>query len=74
MKKLAGVKKIASAVLMAVRDTESSMLAFDRDDMKLEILPPGHEATRIMPRPIIGEIQFPIEIASRKVKAGNRIS
>ena len=72
--KLNGVIRTARAVEMAVRLTESSTLAFAREDMKLEILPPGQEATRIMPRPIMGEIHQLREMARRQVKAGSRTS
>ena len=65
---------MARAVEMAVRLTDSSMFAFARDDMKLEMLPPGQEATRIMPRPIMGEIHQLRRMASRQVKAGSRTS
>ena len=65
---------MARAVLMAVRDTDNSTFALDSDDMKLEMLPPGQEATRIMPSPIIGEIQLPSRQARQKVKAGSRTS
>ncbi len=57
---------------MAVRLTESSTLALAREDMKLEMFPPGQDATRIMPRPIIGEIHRLMRMASRQVKAGSR--
>ena len=43
-------------VVIAVTETESMMLPFDNDDRKLEILPPGHDATNIIPRAIIGVI------------------
>ena len=38
--------------------------------MKFEILPPGQEATRIIPKAIIGDMRSPRAIARRKVKAG----
>ena len=59
---------------MAVRETDNSMLAFESEDRKLEMFPPGQEATRIIPKPIIGEIQLPIRTASRNVNAGSRTS
>ena len=40
--------------------------------MKLEMLPPGQAATRIIPRPIIGEIHPVRRTARRQVKAGRR--
>ena len=65
---------MARAVLTAVRLTESSTLALDSELMKLEMLPPGQEATRIMPRAIVQLIQRPNSRASRKVSSGNRTS
>ena len=56
---------------MAVRETESSILAFEIEEMKFEILPPGQEATRIIPKAIIGDMRSPRAIARRKVKAGS---
>ena len=50
------------------------MLAFPSEDMKLEMFPPGQAATRIIPRPIMGEIQPVSRMASRQVNAGSRIS
>ena len=72
--KLRGVVKMHAAVLSAVSDTESSVLPLQRDVMKLDILPPGQAATRIIPRAIIGEIQFLNVIVKRKVNAGRRMS
>jgi hypothetical protein len=63
-----------AAVLNAVRDTESSVLPRDSDVMKLEMFPPGQEATRIIPNAIIGDIQFLNVIVRRNVSAGSRMS
>ena len=52
--KLNGVMNTASPVDMAVSVTDSSVLARDSDDMKLEMLPPGQAATSIMPMATIG--------------------
>ena len=72
--KLSGVVKIHAAVLKAVSDTDSSVLPRESEVMKLEMFPPGHDATRIIPSAIIGESQFLKVIVSRKVSAGKRIS
>ena len=56
MAKLAGVKMGDTNVVIAVSVTESSVLALDNCDMKLEILPPGHAATKIIPIATIGVI------------------
>ena len=74
IQKLNGVISTASAVEMAVSDTESSMLALPSEDIKLEMLPPGQAATRIIPSPIIGEIHFDIRMARPQVNAGSRTS
>ena len=42
--------------------------------MKLEMLPPGQEATRIMPSAMVQLIQWPKARASRKVSSGSRMS
>ena len=62
-----------AAVLNAVRDTESSVLPRESEVMKLEMFPPGQDATRIIPRAIIGDIQFLNVMVRRKVNAGRRI-
>ena len=72
--KLKGVSTTASAVEMAVSETDSSTLALASELMKLEMLPPGQEATRIMPRPIMGEIHPVSAMASRQVNAGRSTS
>ena len=72
--KLNGVRKTARAVEMAVRLTESSMLALPRELMKLEMLPPGQAATRIIPMAIMGEIQPVSRMARPQVKAGSSTS
>jgi hypothetical protein len=45
---------MAATVEMAVSVTDSATLPFAFIDMKLEMLPPGHEATRIIPRAMLG--------------------
>ena len=63
-----------AAVLKAVSETESSEFPLERDVMKFEMFPPGHDATRIMPNAIIGEIQCPNTIVSSNVSAGRSTS
>lgn len=64
---------IASAVLMAVRLTDSSTFAFESELMKLEMFPPGQEATSIIPMAMVQDIDEPSASASRKVNSGSRI-
>ncbi len=64
----------ARAVEMAVRLTESSILAFPRELMKLEMFPPGQAATRIIPMAIMGEIHPVMRIARPQVNAGSSTS
>ena len=62
--------KGAKAVVMAVIETDNSIFPFESDETKLEIFPPGHEATKIIPNAIIGVMKgFRIR-AMRKVTAG----
>ena len=68
--KLSGVVNTHAAVLMAVSETESSVLPLDNEVMKFDMLPPGHAATRIIPSAIIGDIQFLNVIVRRNVSAG----
>ena len=70
MRKLIGVTNDAKAVVSAVSETESSTLPFDNDVIKLEILPPGHDATKIIPMATIGVINGLRTIAKRQVTAG----
>ena len=72
--KLRGVVITHAAVLNAVSETDSSELPLDREVMKFEMLPPGHEATRIIPNAIIGEIQCPHIMMRINVSAGRRTS
>ena len=60
----------AAAVEIAVKETESSIFPFEREEIKLEIFPPGHDATRIIPRAIIGVIRGFNAKARRKVTNG----
>ena len=65
-----GVIKGAIAVVAAVSDTDNSMLPFDSEERKLDMFPPGQEATNIMPRAIIGVMKGLRINATRKVIAG----
>ena len=69
--KFAGVINGAAMVVMAVIDTDNSMLPFENADIKFEILPPGHDATRIIPMATIGVMIGLRMMASRQVMAGN---
>ena len=69
-KKLNGVTSGANAVVTAVIEIESSMLPFDSEEMKFEMLPPGQDATRIIPSAIIGVIQGLNANAMANVTAG----
>ena len=70
--KLIGVVKMQAAVFTAVSETESSEFPRDKDVIKFETLPPGHDATRIIPNAIIGEMKSPHAIIRRSVSAGRR--
>ena len=72
--KLIGVVKMQAAVLNAVSETESSVLPLERLVMKFDMLPPGHDATRSIPRAIIGLIHPSNVIVRRNVSAGRSIS
>ena len=63
--------KGAKAVVIAVIETDNSILPFESDDTKFEMLPPGHEATKIIPNAIIGVITGLSISAIRNVTAGN---
>ena len=55
-KKLNGVTSGAKAVVTAVIEIDNSVLPFESDEIKFEMLPPGHDATKIIPNAIIGVI------------------
>ena len=65
-----GVTSGAKAVVIAVRDTESSTFPLESDDMKLEMFPPGQDATRIIPNAIMGVITGERIRATANVTAG----
>ena len=60
----------AKAVVMAVIDTDNSILPLEREDMKLDMFPPGQQATKIIPNAIIGVIQWFKAIQVRNVTNG----
>lgn len=68
--KFSGVTIVAESVEKAVKLTESATLALEREEMKLEILPPGHAAIKIIPMAMEGGGL--IMITNIKVKAGSR--
>lgn len=70
--KLNGVIKMAAIVANAVRLTLSAVFPPERWVIKLEIFPPGQEATKIIPRAILG-LGCKIRIRP-KVKAGRIIN
>ena len=72
-KKLNGVTSGAKAVVIAVIEIDNSTLPFERDDIKFEMLPPGQDATKIIPSAIIGVIQGLNAKATAKVTAGKPI-
>lgn len=45
---------VANSVVVAVSPTDNSVFAFESDDIKLEMFPPGHDATRIIPIATVG--------------------
>ena len=72
--KFSGVVNTHAAVLNAVSETESSVFPLESDVMKFEMLPPGQDATSIIPNEIIGDNQSLNVIVRRNVRAGRRIS
>ncbi len=45
---------MAPSVAIAVKLTERATLPFAREEMKLDILPPGQAATKIIPNAMVG--------------------
>ena len=69
-KKLKGVTIGANEVVMAVNEMESAVLPLERDERKLDMFPPGQDATNNIPNAIIGVMKgFRIK-AMAKVTAG----
>ena len=69
-KKLNGVTSGAKAVVTAVIEIDNSVLPFDSDEIKFEMFPPGHDATKIIPNAIIGVITGLKAKAMANVTAG----
>jgi len=67
---LKGVIKIAASVAMAVKLTDNATFPLPRADIKLEMLPPGQAATKIIPNATAGE-GFKIN-TKRNVTKGKR--
>ena len=63
---MSGAKIVDTAVI----ETDNSTLPFDSDDMKLEILPPGHDATSNMPIATYGVINGCSKRHTMNVTAG----
>ena len=61
----------ASDVVIAVSETDSTMFPLDRDERKFDMFPPGHEATSIIPRAIMGVISGLNANATANVIAGS---
>lgn len=61
--------KIAPRVAKPVRLTDNAALAFAIELMKFEMFPPGHEATKIIPKATEG-LGFNIKI-KRKLRRGS---
>ena len=55
MEKFKGVMKIALNVAKAVKLTDKAALALAIELMKLEMFPPGQEATKIIPNAMVGD-------------------
>lgn len=70
MAKFSGVSITADKVAMAVKLTESATFAFASDDIKLDIFPPGQDATSIIPIAMVGVIKFPKRMSRINVTKG----
>ena len=68
--KFNGVKNTAKAVATADKLTDNATFAFATEDIKLETLPPGQEATINMPKAILGT-GF-INMINKKVTSGSK--
>src|ERR1035437_8992000 len=68
--KLKGVKKIAPEVEIAVRLTARATFPLAIELIKFEMFPPGHAATKIIPRAMVG-VGFN-KMTNKKVIAGKR--
>lgn len=66
--------KVAVEVVIAVSVTDNSTLALDKEDMKLDMFPPGQAATSIMPMATMGVIWSFKSTISKNVMAGSRIN
>ncbi len=60
----------AIEVVIAVSETDSTMLPFESDERKFDMLPPGHDATNIIPSAIIGVINLFNANTTANVTAG----
>ena len=72
MAKFKGVSIMAEIVAIAVRLTDKATLPFEREEIKFEMFPPGHEATKIMPMAMVGVIRLLKANMMIKVTAGRK--
>lgn len=63
---------MASRVAIAVKLTDKATFALASDEMKLEILPPGHAATKIIPSAMVGDKNLFNAMTSKKVRKGSK--
>ncbi len=70
--KFNGVRIMAEMVATAVRLTDKAMFPFANEDMKLEMFPPGHDETKIIPKAIVGVIRLRKIIIITNVTAGRK--
>ncbi len=72
MQSLKVLRNIANKVAIAVKLTDKATFAFANEEIKFEILPPGHAATNIIPSAIVGDKNLLKAITKRKVRNGNK--
>ena len=58
-------------VVMAVIDTDKTVFPFESEVKKLDILPPGHDATKIIPKATMGVITELNANATQRVTSGS---
>lgn len=64
----------ARSVEIAVKLTDKTTFALAMDEIKFEIFPPGHAATRIIPKAIVGVRKLLKMITRINVENGRRIN
>jgi hypothetical protein len=65
---------VASRVVEAVNPMESSVLALESDEIKLDMFPPGQAATSIIPIATVGVMCWFRAITSKNVTVGKPIN